>query len=212
MHFEAPEKLAKSLKEFLGHYLMIVVSILTALAAEHVATVLYNKNRAEVFSGQVERELQNTRRTVDTAIQENRATLATWTDLLRRAKSLRNTCAPQDVPEYRDILERAVANYRDFSPVFLSSSWESAVSAGMVVYFKPTDVQRYSNAYSVQRFRAGAISQALQGSVENMSQLSSLPYDKGADCTELARVLNLRVRMLSVLVSNLQQLQGELAN
>jgi len=36
MHFELPEKVSGSVKEFASHYLMIVVSILTALALEQV--------------------------------------------------------------------------------------------------------------------------------------------------------------------------------
>jgi hypothetical protein len=45
MHFEVPK--AKSFKEFGGEYLMIVISIATALALEHSVQTWHRRHMAE---------------------------------------------------------------------------------------------------------------------------------------------------------------------
>jgi hypothetical protein len=210
MHFEAPEQVAQSLKEFLGHYLMIVVSILSALGAEQVVDYAYNVHKAHVFKGQIEIELKRNKAMVDGAMTENLSTLAYWNSLLKRTHVLDPGCGAEVGPEYQGILKDAVNNYHENTPILQSSGWESAVAVGSVVYFDPTDVQRYSNSYSMQRFYASAMDRSLRGGITNMSDLGALVYERRPDCAAVARLVNARVRMLSVLGSNLDELRDEL--
>ena len=45
MHFEVPK--SKSLREFGGEYLMIVISIATALGIEHMVQTVHHRHKAE---------------------------------------------------------------------------------------------------------------------------------------------------------------------
>jgi hypothetical protein len=211
MHFDVPERLAHSAREFLGHYLMIVISILSALAAEQAVDYAYNVHKAHVFQVQVEVDLKRAREMVASAIQDNHRTVEAWLELLRRARALDGSCTPANEPVYRGILKDAVLGFRENTPIFPVSAWESAVSTGAVVYMGPQEVHRYSNAYVMQRFYATAMANALQGGIGTMSELSSRLSERQMDCGAVARLVNLRVRMLSVAQSNLEELRDELA-
>ena len=58
MHFEVPS-LPHSVKEFAAHYVMIVVSILTALGLEATVEHLHHEHAAEAAEKAVETELRN---------------------------------------------------------------------------------------------------------------------------------------------------------
>jgi hypothetical protein len=57
MHFELPEKVASSVKEFASHYVMIVVSILTALALEQVVVTIHEHGLGK-YSSRTEGKLE----------------------------------------------------------------------------------------------------------------------------------------------------------
>ena len=56
MHFEVPK--AKSFKEFGGEYLMIVVSIVTALALEHGVQTWHHHRIAAEAAAKIDQELR----------------------------------------------------------------------------------------------------------------------------------------------------------
>src|SRR4051812_47339203 len=57
MHIEPLEKLPRSVREFLSHYAMIVLSILTALALEQVALGLEHRHEGARAKEEIEQEI-----------------------------------------------------------------------------------------------------------------------------------------------------------
>src|SRR5579859_4221154 len=68
MHFEVPKVKMHSLREFLQHYLMIVLSILTALGLEQWIEHTHHRHAAEQASAQIDAELRSTLNDIQGAI------------------------------------------------------------------------------------------------------------------------------------------------
>ena len=58
MHLELPKARVESLKDFLKHYLMIVLSILTALGLEGWIEHTHHAHAAETARAQIEAEIR----------------------------------------------------------------------------------------------------------------------------------------------------------
>jgi len=69
MHFEVPK--AKTFKEFGGEYLMIVISILTALALEHAVQTWHHRHLAHEASEKMQIELKQNIRDVKEVLAFN---------------------------------------------------------------------------------------------------------------------------------------------
>src|SRR5476649_1725330 len=69
MHFEVPK--AKTLKEFGGEYLMIVISIATALALEHGVQTLHHRHLAHEAAVKIDAEIQVNVHELDEALNHN---------------------------------------------------------------------------------------------------------------------------------------------
>ena len=73
MHFEVPK--ASSFKEFGGEYLMIVISIITALALEHGVQTLHHRHLAHEAGTRIDAEIQANVRELDQVLTHNTAEL-----------------------------------------------------------------------------------------------------------------------------------------
>ena len=73
MHFEVPK--SKKLKEFGGEYVMIVISILTALALEHAVQTIHHKHLAHEAADKIEAELRLNAKDVQTVLAHNESDL-----------------------------------------------------------------------------------------------------------------------------------------
>ena len=69
MHFEVPK--AKSFKEFGGEYLMIVVSIITALALEHFVQSIHHRHLAEEAGAKLDAEISANIQQIGEALAQN---------------------------------------------------------------------------------------------------------------------------------------------
>src|ERR1700755_1208212 len=76
MHVEPLEKLPRSVREFLSHYSMIVLSILTALALEQGLVRLEHHHEAERARLEIEQEIDGNRRQVENSLAETHRYLA----------------------------------------------------------------------------------------------------------------------------------------
>src|ERR1700761_3987566 len=78
MHVEPLEKLPRSVREFLSHYAMIVLSILTALALEQVALSLEHRHEGQRAKEEIEQEIATNRQQLHESLLETRAILQDW--------------------------------------------------------------------------------------------------------------------------------------
>ena len=69
MHVELPK--AKKFKEFGGEYVMIVISIITALGLEHAVQSYHHRHLAHEASVRIEAELRSNLAELDDAITHN---------------------------------------------------------------------------------------------------------------------------------------------
>jgi len=72
MHFEVPRVSLHSLREFASHYLMIVVSILTALGLEAVIENAHHRHAAESAQRAIEAEIRLNIADIRASIDKNR--------------------------------------------------------------------------------------------------------------------------------------------
>jgi hypothetical protein len=149
MHFEVPRVRLHSFREFASHYLMIVVSILTALGLEALIENAHHRHAAEAAQRAIETELRLNIEGVRHAIQENEKRLkplAALDDGLSEALS-------RHVPDAElsaRIAERAKAgiDLGLFVPTLRHEAWDVAVANQSVGWIEPSELGRLSAAYS----------------------------------------------------------------
>ncbi len=150
MHFEVPK--AKTFKEFGGEYLMIVVSILTALALEHGAQTLHHNHVAHQASERIEAELGANLADLKTVIEHNRVETARLRELgkvLRegvRAKVDDEALMKTFYGKSRGVMELAI-----HSPTFQREAWDVAVANQAISWMSAPTQARYAAAYASMR-------------------------------------------------------------
>ncbi len=151
MHFEVP-KLPHSIREFFAHYVMIVVSILTALGLEAAVQHFHQAHAAEAAQQSMEAEL---RANLDALRQSN-------VDNFKRLKPLEELTAllvkdfGDGVPDAQirqQIAERVKAGLELglFYPRLRHEAWDVAVANQSASYLAPDVLRRLSIAYTAQR-------------------------------------------------------------
>jgi len=147
MHFEVPK--SKSLKEFGGEYLMIVISILTALALEHTVQTFHHRHLAHEAAEKIEAELRINAGEVKEVLKHNEADLK---EIKRVRDELLNAIRDKVAD---DVL---MARFKtDWQPgVILSiklptlrhEAWDAAVASQAVTWMPDEQLQRYVTAYA----------------------------------------------------------------
>ena len=152
MHLELPKVPLKSFSDFLKHYLMIVLSILTALGLEAWIEHAHHTHAAEIGSQQIEAEIRTNLAAVQKDLQHD-------TEQLGRLNKIRNVViqdlkahAPDDV-----IKQHILAQTSDhfalnlFFPTLRQEAWDVAVANQSASWMDAERMQRYSAAYARQR-------------------------------------------------------------
>ena len=151
MHFEVP-KLPHSLREFFAHYVMIVVSILTALGLEAAVQYFHHAHAAEAARQSMEAELRSN---LDDLRESNAKNF-------KRLKPLEELTVlllkdfDDGVPEAQirqQIAERVKAGVELglFYPRLRHEAWDVAVANQSASYLEPDILRRLSIAYAAQR-------------------------------------------------------------
>jgi len=151
MHFEVPS-LPHSVKEFAAHYVMIVVSILTALGLEAAVERLHHDHAAEAAQRSIETELRSNLE----GLRESNA------NNLKRVKPLEDLCDllvkdfDDGVPTARikqQMVEHVKAgiDFGVYIPTLRHEAWDVAVANQSASYMKPEVLRRLSVAYASQR-------------------------------------------------------------
>lgn len=151
MHFEVPKLKSHSLREFLQHYLMIVLSILTALGLEQWIEHVHHRHAAEYASAQIETELGDTLRDIQTSIHKDEERLAPLLAIQQSiSNDVRNGLADTEINQHirQQIGGFAVSiNW----PTFNSQAWDVAVANQSATWIDVDRLHRYATAYAAQR-------------------------------------------------------------
>ena len=151
MHFEVPS-LPHSVKEFAAHYVMIVVSILTALGLEAAVERLHHDHAAEAAQRSIETELRSNLE----GLRESNA------NNLKRVKPLEDLCdllvkdfddgipTAQIKQQMADHVKAGI-DFGVYIPTLRHEAWDVAVANQSASYMKPEVLRRLSVAYASQR-------------------------------------------------------------
>jgi hypothetical protein len=210
MHIEPLEKLPRSVREFLSHYAMIVLSILTALALEQVALGLEHRHEGARAKEEIEQEIASNHQRALDSLHVTEENAKAWRALL--ARTLAGVRDGSGTNESRiAALREAASLFRDAVPPLKSTAWDAAISNHSVNYLGHEDLVRYSEVYSVQRFFSQALWDTLRDSaVRDLAQISlTVSMDK-SDAYQTAALLNSRMQTISIMESQLAQLEAGL--
>jgi hypothetical protein len=150
MHFEVPK--AKTFKEFGGEYLMIVISILTALALEQGFEAWHHRHLAHEASTKMNAELRSTIKEVDKALEHNekkREQLHLVRDQLLagiRAKTSDAELMQRFQKEWAEMMRLDLD-----TPTLHREAWEAAVANQAVTWLPREALENYAAAYGALR-------------------------------------------------------------
>jgi hypothetical protein len=151
MHFEVPK--SKHLKEFAGEYLMIVISILTALALEHGAQSLHHRTLAHQASEKIDAEIRMN-------VEELKKVIAHNDKRSKDLEVIREAMLADIKGKTMDdeaLMKHIVDKYKGafslslHTPTLRREAWEVAVANQSVSWMSSSDLKRYSAAYALMR-------------------------------------------------------------
>ena len=211
MHVEPSEKLPRSVREFLSHYAMIVLSILTALALEEAALGLEHRREGARAKEEIEQEIAWNHKVVRDALVETRVIEKAWEGLLKRGVEEAKTGQSTDERQVA-VLTDAGHQFRDALPPLKTTAWDAAISDHSINYLAHEDLTRYSELYAGQRLFAQAMWDVLRDSaVRDLSSLSLAVELGKPDPKATVATLNSRLRTISIAESQLSQLEAVLS-
>jgi len=210
MHVEPLEKLPRSVREFLSHYSMIVLSILTALALEQVALRLEHRHEGLRAKEEIELEIDANRTAVESSLALTHANSEAWGALLKRAVA--EARSGQGTNDSRvATLREAAGLFRDALPSLKTTAWDAAISDHSVNYLDHDQLTRYSEIYASQRLFTQAMWDTIRDTgIRDLSEISRGIYLEKTDPQATVTTLNERMLVLRILESQLSQLQDTL--
>lgn len=211
MHFEVPK--AKKFKEFGGEYVMIVISILTALALEQGVETLHHRHLAREASERMEVELRANSVEVANVLTHNEAKrdelIAVHDGMLA---GIRDKVSDA---EWNAHYERQWQKAFDVSfqyPTLRREAWDAAVANQAVTFLPQAELARYSSIYGDVRdinslFHGGMMS-FLDGPrmLDAMSNIQMGAVNR----QELFRTVNQLILSYNNIDGNLKALQKKL--
>ena len=213
MHFELPKLPMHGVKDFAKHYLMIVLSILTALGLEAWIEHAHHTHAAETASRQIEDELQANLESVRGAFQSNRARAASLQQL--------DDAITQDIRDSKPagaINQHIRALKEQFTlslnwPLFANQAWDVAVANQSATWMDSAMLNRFSAAYSKQRDAASwmTYNSTLFLNAPLMATLRTrIDLDSDVDPIEFVSVLKQMIIASSETQSHLKQVEAQL--
>lgn len=153
MHLELPKARLESLKDFLKHYLMIVLSILTALGLEAWIEHTHHKHAARLAQAQIETEIRTNLGEVESSLAQDARqakALAQIRDaLVEDFKTRKSDQAIAQHVQSLVALEGFNLNLR--WPTLRREAWDVAVANQSASWIDDAHMRRYSAAYAGQR-------------------------------------------------------------
>ena len=215
MHFELPKMRLHSLTDFTKHYLMIVLSILTALGLEAWIERSHHVHAAETANRQIRAEIQTNIDDVRASIKANEALIAPLNDIdAAISQDIREGTAAAVVNQH--IRARAAAFKLSVNwPTFAAQAWDVAVANQSASWMNDLELRRYSAAYADLRNASDWISHdsVILLNAPSMAALRTR-IDLGApvDPLEFVTVLRQMIHTSQEVQSHLHQLEGHLVH
>ncbi|WP_449427390.1 hypothetical protein [Rhodanobacter umsongensis] len=151
MHLELPRVRIHSLKDFIKHYLMIVLSILTALGLEAWIEHAHHAHAAEAASRQMTAELRHNLAETRESLQKNEASLQSVGKLdAMLIADLKAGLSPVIINQHLRAQEHGFQLNINW-PGLPSSAWDVAVANQSVSWIEPASLKKFSTAYAAQR-------------------------------------------------------------
>ena len=151
MHFEVPKVKLHSLREFAQHYLMIVLSILTALGLEQWIESVHHRHAAEYASARIEAELGDTLRDIQKAIDVDEEHLKPLIAVDKAIiEDVRSGMSDAEINKHIRQLNDQVKLGINW-PAFSTEAWDVAVANQSASWIDVDRLHRYAAAYAAQR-------------------------------------------------------------
>lgn len=212
MHVELPK--AKKFKEFGGEYVMIVISIITALGLEHAVQTYHHRKLAQEASERIEAELRQDQKSIESVLKHNQ-------DLQRRVGKLRSALlddirhgTPDKLAIDRMIsLDEKALNLAIHSPTLRHEAWDVAVANQAASFIEPDKLERYASLYArvreVDTLSNGSGNTFVDGP-EMVGVFSDLELGK-ASARDVLRLLKQMEASYEGVDGNLQHLRDDIA-
>lgn len=214
MHLEIPKVRLHSIKDFLKHYLMIVLSILTALGLEAWIEHAHHAHAARIASVQIEAEIRANLAAIDRARAHDLARaklLGTARDALLQdiqaglAQAAIYRHAHELLPDglYLDVRR----------PSLRHEAWDVAVANQAAGWIDDERLHRYSAAYAAQDWGIGTMAQDT-ALVLDGPRMNDAMLDFGSDRMpppELVHVINQMANNLGDTAQILDNVRRDLA-
>lgn len=151
MHFEVP-KMPHSIKEFAAHYVMIVVSILTALGLEAFVEHLHHKHAAEAAERGIETELRSNLAELRSNNAANLKRVQPLEQLVNQLiKDFDDGIPTDEIKAQMAQRVKAGIDFGLYTPTLRHEAWDVAVANQSASYMDPETLRRLSVAYAAQR-------------------------------------------------------------
>ena len=214
MHLELPKARLDSVKDFFKHYLMIVLSILTALGLEAWIEHAHHGHAAETAQAQIQAEIRAN-------LAEVRASLAQDARQAKTLATIRNALVDDfkarkpDEDIVRHIQSLVAIDGFNLNlrwPTLRQEAWDVAVANQSASWMDDARLRRYSAAYASQRDMITTLSANLAlvmngpRMVDTMTDLRT----GGVQPREFLHVISQMALMLDQAQDNLSTLQDRL--
>jgi uncharacterized protein YbcI len=192
MHVELPK--AKKFKEFGGEYVMIVISIITALGLEHAVQSYHHRHLAHEATARIEAELRTNLSALDDTIAHNKKE-EKKTRALRVAFVEELRAGTPEKAAIDHLFEKKGENGVSLSvlvPTLRHEAWDVAVANQAASWIEPEQLEGYAALYAHIR-DIGAISNGSGNKFLNGPQFVNLFADLQigrANAQDVLRILN----------------------
>ena len=213
MLFEFPKVRIDSLKDFAKHYLMIVLSILTALGLEAWIEHAHHQHAAATASAQIEMEIRANLTEAHTDLQQDVAQLKRL-DTSRDAVT-RDLKAHVPDDEIRQHILAQTRDHFDLGltfPTLRHEAWDVVVANQSASWIDHDRMERYSAAYASQRDVITSMSEntaLLMNGTGLVDTIADLQTDE-AQPREFLHVISQMTAMLGQTVNSLRLLEKQL--
>ena len=152
MHLELPKARLESLRDFAKHYLMIVLSILTALGLEAWIEHAHHASAAATASIQIEAEIRANLAEVDADVQKDAKQLQKLDKIRDAVIQDLKTHVTDDVAQQHILaLTKDGFDLNLKFPTLRHEAWDVAVANQSASWIERDRMQRYSAAYANAR-------------------------------------------------------------
>jgi hypothetical protein len=206
MHFEPPKKLASSLKEFASHYLMIVVSILTALVLEQVVLTIHHNSEARHAVHDIQVELKENSEDVRKSMAAHKKQLQDTKTLMAQVLEQIRSGTKLDENQLAALGDQA-SNINVSTATVRTNAWDAAIASQAVVHMEPQELNRYSSLYASLRDISHYSHQVVSDKILfDSADLKVAAMTHKADLPQIAQYLSRYLLTLTVIENHYQEL------